>query len=245
MSFSGACPAQLVAGQDDERSVHPSAKPEEHRAAGNTSYGVSGLMIYFASYFIVCTTLNAAETLHGKMTAAVVHAPVLFFDTNPAGRILNRFSKDTGNMDKILPLNIMWTIHMALFASIAFLLPAGANPWLMFVSCFVVALVAYIGWFYLKSSRELKRLEALRCSPVYSHINETALGLEVIRASGMTRHFLDHFHRFVSFEFRWRSNNLEHPAAGIIAGANVFNCTMHIGRVYIATIPCGAQNEIV
>jgi ATP-binding cassette subfamily C (CFTR/MRP) protein 1 len=38
--------------------------------------------------------VRAAHTLHNGMLRAVVRAPVLFFDSNPIGRILNRFSKD-------------------------------------------------------------------------------------------------------------------------------------------------------
>lgn len=54
----------------------------------------------FLFYFLL---LKAAENLHNKMTLTTLHAPVLFFDTNPAGRILNRFSKDVGCMDDVLP----------------------------------------------------------------------------------------------------------------------------------------------
>ena len=79
----------------------------------------------------------------------------------------------------------------------AFLLPAGTNVWLVLAAFPVVVTVLYIGRYFLKSSRELKRLEAMRCSPVYSHISETILGLEVIRASRMGPHFLKKFYRLV------------------------------------------------
>ena len=37
--------------------------------------------------------LHASQKLHNTMFAAVIASPIRFFDTNPVGRILNRFSK--------------------------------------------------------------------------------------------------------------------------------------------------------
>ena len=56
-----------------------------------------------SSFCFYLTALKASENLHNKMTKAVIEAPVIFFDTNPVGRILNRFSKDIGSMDIMLP----------------------------------------------------------------------------------------------------------------------------------------------
>lgn len=49
-------------------------------------------------------TLRASTRIHNAMAARVLRAPLAFFHTNPAGRILNRFSKDMGSMDDMLPL---------------------------------------------------------------------------------------------------------------------------------------------
>lgn len=69
--------------------------------------------------FSYITCLNASRNLHNKMFKAILRAPILFFDTNPVGglisitvailitiltgRVLNRFSADTGLLDIILP----------------------------------------------------------------------------------------------------------------------------------------------
>ncbi|XP_077946531.1 ATP-binding cassette sub-family C member 4 isoform X4 [Gasterosteus aculeatus] len=49
--------------------------------------------------------VSSAQTLHNSMFNAILRTPVHFFDINPIGRILNRFSKDIGYLDSLLP----WT----------------------------------------------------------------------------------------------------------------------------------------
>ena len=55
--------------------------------------------------FFLCA-VEASRALHDTAFARVLRAPVLFFDSNPSGRVLNRFSKDVGVMDDSLP----WTL---------------------------------------------------------------------------------------------------------------------------------------
>lgn len=49
------------------------------------------------SFFIFI--LRAASALHGRMFKSVVYSPLRFFESNPSGRILNRFAKESvGNI---------------------------------------------------------------------------------------------------------------------------------------------------
>lgn len=52
-------------------------------------------------FFNIC--MAASRMLHNRMFACLLRAPMQFFDTNPGGRILNRFSKDMGAIDELLP----------------------------------------------------------------------------------------------------------------------------------------------
>eukprot|EP00964_Phaeocystis_antarctica_P055429 scaffold32607_cov51-Phaeocystis_antarctica.AAC.6 len=73
---------------------------------------VGGYLLWVIATLIVsvgrdCTfayaELRAASALHNAMLAAVMHAPMSFFDTTPLGRIVARFSKDQDTLDKKLP----------------------------------------------------------------------------------------------------------------------------------------------
>ncbi|MGH0138248.1 UNVERIFIED_CONTAM: hypothetical protein FKN15_038511 [Acipenser sinensis] len=48
-------------------------------------------------------TLRASTRLHDELFRKILRSPMKFFDTTPAGRILNRFSKDMDEVDTRLP----------------------------------------------------------------------------------------------------------------------------------------------
>uniref|UniRef100_A0A0K2T7J4 ATP-binding cassette sub-family C member 4 n=1 Tax=Lepeophtheirus salmonis TaxID=72036 RepID=A0A0K2T7J4_LEPSM len=51
--------------------------------------------------FMSC--MRSSQTLHDRMFEKVAFTNSRFFDLNPNGRILNRFSKDIGSIDELLP----------------------------------------------------------------------------------------------------------------------------------------------
>ncbi|KAJ7371719.1 hypothetical protein OS493_023054 [Desmophyllum pertusum] len=59
--------------------------------------------------------INSSNRLHNSMLSSILKAPVLFFDTNPVGRILNRFSRDIGIVDELLPDVFLDAVQMVLF----------------------------------------------------------------------------------------------------------------------------------
>jgi ATP-binding cassette subfamily C (CFTR/MRP) protein 4 len=74
----------------------------ERPAVEQNSWDILGLVIGLSMAVIVLAsvravvcfyfTIEASKKLHDGMTKAVLRAPISFFDTNPLGRVLNRFS---------------------------------------------------------------------------------------------------------------------------------------------------------
>ena len=173
---------------------------EEQRSGKNTAIyaGMVSAVLVFAmlrAFLFYYVSLRSSEQLHDRMTLSILKAPVLFIDTNPVGRILNRFSKDVGSMDEVLPNFFLNSIQLVLYATSATLLPALLNPWVFLAVVPVVISFVCIVKYYLKSSRELKRLESICRSPVFSHISETLNGLDTIRSRKRQKNFIQQFYR--------------------------------------------------
>ena len=135
--------------------------------------------------FLFLAFLESSEQLHDQMTTATIMSPVLFFDTNPVGRIMNRFSKDIGAIDDFLPLKFVYSMTCLLYCFGVLVLTGIVNYWFVLVIIPTLMLFIIICRHYLKTSRELSRLAAIRCSPLYAHLSETIDGIEVIHSTQM------------------------------------------------------------
>ena len=176
--------------------------PEDQRDGINlTIYGclvgASFIFVIIRAYGFLLVSLRCSERLHDKMVLAVLQAPVLFFDSNPVGRIMNRFSKDIGYLDEVLPKTFLMSIQLTLILLTGILVPVVTNPWLLFAVVPLSVFALYTTRYYLKTSRELKRLESICRSPVFSHISETLDGLDTIRTRGRQREFVHRFYRYL------------------------------------------------
>ena len=105
---------------------------------------------------LINALLNSSKHLHNSMMSAVLKAPVLFFDTNPVGRIINRFSRDIGIMDELLPDVFLQAVEIVLFCIGAVVLPSILNPWIILPATPLIVLFMWLGRYYLRTSRDLR-----------------------------------------------------------------------------------------
>lgn len=65
------------------------------------------------AFFAMC--LRASINLHDKIFRGITRATMFFFNNNPSGRILNRFSKDISSIDTILPPALIDCLAVSLY----------------------------------------------------------------------------------------------------------------------------------
>ncbi|XP_010629028.1 multidrug resistance-associated protein 4 isoform X1 [Fukomys damarensis] len=134
------------------------------------------------SLLVFYVLVNSSQALHNKMFESILKAPVLFFDRNPIGRILNRFSKDIGHMDDLLPLTFLDFIQTLLFVISVMAVAVAVIPWIA-VPMIPLAIIFFVlRRYFLETSRDVKRLESTTRSPVFSHLSSSLQGLWTVRA---------------------------------------------------------------
>lgn len=131
-------------------------------------------------FFKVCMT--ASKILHDNMFGCVLAATMRFFDTNPSGRVLNRFSKDMGAVDEQLPKAMLEAIQVLLVMTGILTMVTIVNYWLL-IPVVVMGFFFYkVRGIYVATAQDVKRLEGTTRSPVFSHISASLNGLSTIRA---------------------------------------------------------------
>lgn len=104
--------------------------------------------------------MKASTHLHNLMFQGVTRATMFFFNTNPSGRILNRFSKDMGQVDEILPSVMIDVIQIFLSLGGIIVVVAIVNYWFLIPTLIIGIIFYYLRNFYLMTSRSVKRMEA-------------------------------------------------------------------------------------
>ncbi len=143
----------------------------------------------FGSACLYLGTLKGSEYLHFIVLRSILRSPMSFFDTTPQGRILNRFGKDIDVLDATMPMILRGWITCFLAVISTFVIISYTTP--IFILPFSVVLIAYymVQRIYVATSRQLKRLESVSRSPIYSHFGETIAGLQTIRAFSLQQEF--------------------------------------------------------
>ncbi|XP_053694450.1 multidrug resistance-associated protein 1-like [Sabethes cyaneus] len=217
--------------EDPEAATDPSVRDMYLGVYGGLG-GIQSLALLVASITLALGCLKAANTMHNNLLESTLRMPMSFFDTTPQGRIMNRFSKDVDVADNTLPNSIRMWLLMFFNVIGVFIMIGISTP--IFLATVPVFLVIYyiIQKLYIATSRQLKRLESVTRSPIYSHFGESITGQSTIRAYGQQQRFTKESEQRVDYNQlmsypsiianRWLAIRLEIVGAVVVFLAALF-----------------------
>ncbi|XP_029433021.1 multidrug resistance-associated protein 1-like isoform X2 [Rhinatrema bivittatum] len=175
----------------DDKVVNGTQQYTKIRLAVYGALGISqGIAVFGYSMAVSIGGIFASRYLHLDLLHNVLRSPMSFFERTPSGNLVNRFAKEIDTIDSIIPQIIkmfMGSLFNVIGACIIILL---ATPIVAVIIPPLGLVYFFVQRFYVATSRQLKRLESVSQSPVYSHFNETLLGVGVIRAFGEQKRFI-------------------------------------------------------
>ncbi|TRY81629.1 hypothetical protein DNTS_014478 [Danionella cerebrum] len=192
-----------------------------------------GIAIFGTTVAISLGCIIASRHLHLDLLNNVLHSPMSFFECTPSGNLLNRFAKEIDAIDNMIPdgLKMMLSYFFKLMEVCIIVLMA--TPFAAVIILPMVFFYGFIQSFYVATSCQLRRLESVSRSPIYTHLNETVQGASVIRAFNEQPRFImgandkvdqnqtAYFPRFVAT--RWLGVNLEFLGNGIVLAASILS----------------------
>ncbi|KAJ1996036.1 hypothetical protein GGI26_000617 [Coemansia sp. RSA 1358] len=184
-------------------------------------------------YHVFSGALNASRIIHTKLLGSVIHATPRFFDSTPFGRIINRFSREMLAIDERTMDLILWWASDCVAVVSVFAIIMAVTPMYIFIAAIVVSIYVAIGYYYLNSSRELKRLESNSMSPLLSLFSELILGVSTIRAFSVKHYYLKEAINQINTQNRpfymvWSASRWLEVRINFVSAVVSFTCALFI-----------------
>ena len=171
------------------------------------------LMTYFRVIFVTFPLLESAKKIHNLAVQSLAFTKSLFFDQNPTGRMLNRFAKDTSQIDEVLIMFILESIFSLSLVLGNFVTVIIITPYILIVLAGVLIYFFLLLRYFTPASKQLKRMELITKSPIISLLNSSVQGLATIRCLNLEKKLKNdmkssidlNFKAYISYQLMFRS----------------------------------------
>ncbi|KAI8617891.1 P-loop containing nucleoside triphosphate hydrolase protein [Chytriomyces sp. MP71] len=148
------------------------------------------VFLVLMNILILTGIMNSTRAFHEKAVSGIINAPIWWFESQQIGRIMNRFTKDMAAIDqRLLPLLFQFIAGIGGLLAILVIIAIN-SPYLLIGVVPLGTLYIVVLRYYRATMRQLKRLESVQRSPLYSHVSEALEGVSTINA----------YKRLISFE---------------------------------------------
>ncbi|KAI5122627.1 hypothetical protein M0805_008716 [Coniferiporia weirii] len=172
-------------------------------------------------------SIHASTVLYERLLETVLFAQIRFHDTVSRGRLLNRFGKDFEGIDSSLSDNFGRSVMYFMSATTTLVSITIVGGPLFLVAALLLGSLYYSNAkVYGRCSRDMRRLDSVSRSPLYSIYGETIAGVPVLRAYGASSKFLRDMLRCVDTNTnpyywlwgvnRWMSNRFNLLSSAVV-----------------------------
>lgn len=177
--------------------ANPQTEGDQPKVSPMVLLGVYMALAFGSSWFVFVRAvlvatfgLAAAQKLFLNMLRSVFRAPMSFFDSTPAGRILNRVSVDQSVVDLDIPFRLggFASTTIQLLGIVGVMTTVTWQVLLLVLPMAVACL--WMQKYYMASSRELVRIVSIQKSPIMNLFGESIAGAATIRGFGQEKRFV-------------------------------------------------------
>ncbi|KHJ47249.1 ABC transporter transmembrane region [Trichuris suis] len=180
--------------KNDSRYVNTST-----RIGGYAGFGIGQAFFMFLGALVMAFGMvRASAKLHANLLHSLLRVPMSFYETTPLGRIVNRVGKDIDMVDNLLPNNIrglMNTVTQVISTLVIIMINMSVFGVVVIP---LAVLYVFLQRFYVATSRQLQRMEAVSRSPIYSLFQEVVQGISSVRAYNAQQWFRKRFDMLIN-----------------------------------------------
>ena len=147
----------------------------------------------FATYLVSIAAQGALHRLRTRLHSHLQTLPIAYFDRTPLGDLISRCTADVETLDTVFSsgaIRLVADLSRLVTVSVAMV---ALSPGLTLVSALVVPLIVVVTRYFQARIRAAERANRVAVGLMNIHLQETLVGVEVVRAYGREATFVRRF----------------------------------------------------
>ena len=148
---------------------------------------------YLQSRMMMTISQSALEKIRNDLFEKMQRLPVRFYDSNPTGEIMSRYTNDVDNIGTMLDSSITSLISGAISLVGTFVMMIYTNIWLTLITVCFIPIFALGGGALGKRSRKYYKSQQAALGAVNGYIEESVSGQKVVKVFNHEQSCVDEF----------------------------------------------------
>ncbi len=144
-------------------------------------YFTSAFGSYLQSRLMLSVSQNSIQNIRDDLFNKLQRLPVRYFDSNPTGEIMSRFTNDVDNIDVMLNNSLTSIVSGVISLVGTFIFMLTTNVWLTLITIVFIPILVFMAGFIGKRSSKYYVAQQAAIGAVNGYIEETISGQKVIK----------------------------------------------------------------